>query len=154
IRTPQNMARALTIERWLPPEDLARLRAQMGVGRSESYVSDISGEVNKAVAEWWSKITDDRFRYASFLYYAHAKGYHTADELHALLTKRANRADLADVSERGRDALANLDRMSQYEKATVRHYIFVYPWQRAAFFWSFRTIMEHPAKTALLSTLG
>lgn len=150
LRSGANLARAMTLD-----DDLhTRVAAQVGAGKSLGYVSELSGGINRALAEFWSRLTDDRFRTASFLHYARVKGFVSDEELSALLTDRAHAAVLNDVTERAKDALVNFDRMSGWEKARLRNYIFVYPWQRGAFFWSFRTILEHPAKTALLATLG
>lgn len=153
-RSYTNLLRAMQLDKTLSPEDLARVKAHVGVGRSESYVSPRSGHINQALAEFWSKMTDEKFRYASWIHYARAKGYETPADWHSLLTDKTHASDLNDVNRRANEALVVFDRMHPWEKAALRNFIFVYPWQRGAFLWSFRTLFEHPAKSALLATLG
>jgi hypothetical protein len=154
----QNLARAHSAEDHLSPEALAKLKSLTGATRSESYVNPRSSRISQGLADWWSRMTDNEERMASWLYYADRKGYKTWDQLEQLLlhddSDATARSDFLDVSKRSDDALVAFDRMSPWEKATLRHYLFVYPWQRGATIWSFRTVFEHPAKTAVLATLG
>lgn len=154
LRSGESIAKALAAEDNLSPSALAKLRSLTGQTRSVSYVNPRSGPINSALAEWWSKVTDRDERGASWLYYADRKGYRTWEQVESLLMDETLKRDLVEVTRRSDEALVALDRLSPWEKANLRHLIFVYPWQRGAFLWTFRTVLEHPAKTAILSALG
>lgn len=153
-RSYNNLVRAMRIEQDSVGDDAALIKAAVGEGKSASYAVGTSQKVNRALADFWNHLTDEKFRVAAFLHYADIKGYKTAEARHELLTDAGNKADLVDVTRRANESLVAFDRMSPGERAWLRHHIFVYPWQRGAFLWSFRTLFEHPAKTALLATLG
>lgn len=156
IRSSRNLVRAINIDNISIGDDASRIVAQVGGGRSSAYALATHSKVNQALAEFWNSLTDEKFRVASFLHYADIKGYASKEARHELLTSKdpAVMADLVDVSRRANEALVAFDRMSNAEKAWLRHLVFVYPWQRGAFLWSFRSIFEHPAKTTLLTHLG
>lgn len=153
MRSGVTFAKALSAKDNLSEDAYGRLLSETGSSRSESYVNPASGKVSKALADFWNNFTDKHFRAASFLHYANRAGYKTWDQIESLLMDEKN-PDHVDVNKRSDDAMVAFDRMTPFEKASIRHYIFVYPWQRGAFFWTLRSIFEHPAKTALLATLG
>lgn len=153
MRSGSNFAKAISAKDNLSEEAYGRLLSETGSSRSESYVNPASGKVSKALADFWNNFTDKHFRAASFLHYANRAGYKSWDQIESLLMDEKN-PDHVDVNKRADDAMVAFDRMTPFEKASIRHYIFVYPWQRGAFFWTLRSIFEHPAKTALLATLG
>lgn len=161
VRSYANLIRAIQVEERYGVENADWIKSLVGEGKSESYLSPLSGRVNKAVGRFWNHFTDEKFRVASWLYYAKNKEYETREDITRLRENVTGnnpdpklKADFLDITERSKDAIVNYDRMSQWERARLRNYIFVYPWQRGSFMWSFRTIYEHPARTALLATLG
>jgi hypothetical protein len=154
LNTLEGISRAMVIEKTDGVRNAATIRALVGAGKSRSYVTGQSGKVSRAVAEFWNKFADRDERVASFLYYADRLGYKTPESRDLLLNDPANRADLVEAVRRGNKALVEFDNMAPFEKNVIRHVIFVYPWVRGSAVWSLRAIMEHPAKTAILSDLG
>lgn len=156
MRSGQNLARAIVSDNHLSPEAFARLKSLTGGGKAESYINPRSGRVSKGLADFWSSLTDDKFRMASWLYHAHAAGYKDWASIEEMLLDETPemKAERVRIQKPSDDALVAFDRLSPWEKATLRHYIFVYPWQRGAAIWAFRTVFEHPAKSAILATLG
>lgn len=152
FRAYVNFVQAMRLEDTALADDATLIKAHVGHGRAESYVSDLAAKWNKPWADFWSALTDEKFRVAAWIHYARMKGYAGPEGWHQLLHDSPE--DLVDVTARANDSLVNFDKMSGWERARLRHLIFVYPWQRGAFMWSFRTIMEHPGKTALLAHLG
>lgn len=154
IRSGANLAKAMSAKDNMVADDYAILQRITGSGKSESYVTTRSGRASKALAEFWSGLTDNHMRQASWLHYAERAGFHGWDQIHELMTNPEHAQTLTDVSKRADDAMVAFDRMNPFEKSILRNFIFVYPWQRGAFIWSFRSLFEHPAKTALLAALG
>jgi|GEM_PF-3950540 len=154
MRSSQNFAKAFSAKKWASAGDYAKLQSLAGATKSGSYVTAQSGRFSKGLADFWSRITDNNMRMASHLYYMDRAGFRTPEQIHDLLTNPEHAQTLVDITKRGDDAMVAFDRMSPFEKGVLRHIIFVYPWQRGSTIWSFRSVMEHPARTALLATLG
>lgn len=150
----ENLAHASALEEIEGVSNASAIRAHVGQGKSASYVSSASGRMSRSVAQWWTRWTDRDERVASWLYYAKRKGYDTPEKRNALLNDDAHRAELVEVDRRANKALVQFDNLSPIERNYFRNIIFVYPWVRGSAVWSLRAIMEHPAKTAILSHLG
>lgn len=154
LNSIENLSRAHAAEKLYGQKNASTIRALVGQGRSRSYVTSKAGRLSRGAAEFWSRWTDRNERVASWLYYADRKGYKTPEDVNRLLTDKAAKADLSEVTRRANKALVEFDNLTAFEKNVLRHLIFVYPWVRGASVWSLRTIMEHPAKTAVLAQLG
>lgn len=146
-----SMARALH-DGELGADTTRTIDALMGSTRSKSYTTGIAPKVGQKAAQAWSVITDRAFRRSSFLYEAKRLGYKTPAEIQGLVGTSSK--DLVEIKRRANKALVEFDNLTEFEKNTLRHFIFVYPWVSRATVWSLRSVMEHPAKTAVLAQLG
>lgn len=127
------------------------IKGLVGQGRSKSYTTSIAPKLGQKAAQAWSVVTDEVFRVASFIYYAKRLGY----DLDALpeFVKTSSK-DLVEVKRRSNKATVEFDNLTEVEKNTLRHFVFVYPWVSRSTVWSLRAVMEHPAKTDFLAQLG
>lgn len=147
-----SMARAIHWKDELGEQTVRTIDALMGQGRSKSYTSAIAPKVGQKLAQAWNVVTDQSFRRSSFLYEAKQLGYDSPAKIQQLIAD--NGKDLVEVKRRANKALVEFDNLTDFEKNTLRHIIFVYPWASRSAVWSIRAVMEHPMKTQVLAQLG
>lgn len=153
---PANVYRAVRMDK----KSARTMDAVMGEGKTLSFVPGdvVTTKASRALAHVWSAMVDRVFRRASFVHHARRMGYKT-DEDFALLLNRTTTDqklmnDRVEIGQRAKKDLVEFDNQTPFEKNTLRHMVFVYPWISRSFVWSLRTIAEHPIKTASLVELG
>lgn len=147
-----SMARAIGASSELGDETVRSIDALMGQGRSKSYTTAITPKLSHGLAQAWNTVTDQAFRRSSFLYEAKEVGYSTPEELRELV--KTGGKDLVEIKRRANKAMVEFDNLTPFEKNTLRHVIFVYPWVSRSVVWSLKMIMDHPLKSAALANLG
>jgi hypothetical protein len=154
---PQNLAKAVWLNRIMGPELAARIHAAMGEGFAEALSAHGAGRgarVADFAARFWSKGVDQPFRTASFLFEAGRKGYKTPKQLEDLLTNPAKVDELTDISITANREIIDYAALSNREKETIRRVVFFYPWVKGSTVYTGRMLREHPAGSAVLATLG
>jgi hypothetical protein len=105
------------------------------------------------LAHAWSVLVDRWMRRAALIHELEKLGYKTNDDMLGLLKDKDPKNRIQAV-ERSNKAMVQFDNLGDFEKNTLRHIIFVYPWVSRSAVWAIRTMIEHPLKTWGLSELG
>jgi hypothetical protein len=148
-----NLVRAATANQRYGAEATRILDGLGGESRSTSY-TPAGRKLSNKLASGWNRLTDRVWRRAAVIH-----ELHRADikDIPAALDKyvKGEAGELAEkvveASRRAKKSMVELDNLTWFEKESLRHYIFVYPWVSRSFVWSLRTILEHPIKSALLA---
>lgn len=157
----KNIAKAYFHKSWLDDSTWEFFAESVGVGKFGSYVDDaFSSRFSRRAAHFWNNLTDTHARVGVAFHYAAELGYKTGDDLKRLVDdarkdpKSKAFEDLLEIKERTNKAMVQLDNLTWFESAVLRHAIFVYPWRRGQAIWSLRTLVEKPAKASVLAALG
>lgn len=115
-------------------------------------------QVNRAMADFYSRFLDDWWRENAVVYEAKLRGYHTPEDLKRLVnaTERGTKehADLVDVKRAVDEHFGAFDRLTDFEKNTLTELIFFYPWLRASAVYAAKLPLNHPVKAAVLELGG
>jgi hypothetical protein len=142
---------------------------------------DVKNPFGRGLQEFykgWQKITDRSFRRAAVIAELYKRGLisdsMSADEVLNVLKqgmsptiaklRRKQKGDVEvdpavgrgviEASQVGRKKMLDFDKMSWWERATLRHMIFVYSFLRAGSIWSFRFMGEHPVLWGVTAHAG
>ena len=155
---PVNLGRALMAEKLYGTNIAHALDALTGEGKMQAIAATAgAGKLTAAsrmVAHSWSVLTDRHFRRAALIHELRRQGFRTPEQLHAALFDEQHMPKLVEASRRANKAMVEFDNLTHYEKAILRHIVFVYPWVSRSAVWSLRTLVEHPVQGAVLTELG
>lgn len=152
-----NLIRAATAHARYGLEETRILDGLGGESRSLSYAPDLrtTARLSNKLAQGWNKITDRLWRRAAVIHELKRAGIEDIPSaLRAFAEGGADEglsAKVTEASRRAKKAMVELDNLTWFERESVRHYIFIYPWVSRSLVWSLRTIMEHPIKADLLA---
>lgn len=156
-----NMVRAFEAPKWYGAKETRMLDALAGEGRMLSYSPEDAGRVTKishALASGWNVITDRLFRRAAVIHELRRQGFRTTAEikraLNDSLTDPEVKKKVTEAGQRGKQAMVELDNLTWFEKAYLRHFVFVYPWVSRSAVWSVRFLRDHPAQAAIYNEIG
>lgn len=159
VFTPKYLYQAVKAHKLYGEKNMRALEALAGEGKALSFTTDdvaIPARASRKMAEAWTALTDRKMRLANMIYWAERKGYKTEDDMTRLLFSDDAKAmkDRIEISERANKGMVQFNNLSEFERNSLRHVIFVYPWVSRSIVWSLRQAFEHPVKTQALSDLG
>lgn len=130
--------------------------ALIGEGKARGLTVD-SGFAHRGVqtvANWWSSWVDRHSRMSALLYEMKKMGVDLDDPqaFNRFLLSNTHQRTLA--ARRANQAMVEFNNMTDFEKNTLRHWIFLYPWMSRATVWAFREAVEHPYKFWALQELS
>jgi hypothetical protein len=151
-----NLVRSVTSIRRYGAETTRILDGLAGESKSISYAPELrtGKRLSNIMAAGWNKLTDRVWRRAAVI---HELRRADISDIPGTLEKYAKgeAGELAEkvveASRRAKKSMVELDNLSWFEKETLRHIVFVYPWVSRSLVWSLRTILEHPIKSAVLA---
>lgn len=158
VLLPLNIGRALKAGELYGPDVARAMDGLIGEGKMQA-IAETAGAgkataVSRTIAHSWSILTDRIFRRAALIHELRRRGYRTGEEIRSAIFDKANMTDLVAAQKAGNKAMVQFDNLTHYEKAVLRHVIFVYPWVSRSTVWTLRTLVEHPVQSAVLATLG
>lgn len=169
---PQNYRMALTMRKQLVAllgrdrgERLAAaIESGVGEGRARAVTvpTGFGARLTQSVANFWASWIDRHSRVSSFLHEARREGAELPKD--GFWTKEAaeslerfvfrNQKGRTVAFRRGNKGMVEFNNLTAFERNTLRHLIFIYPWMSRATVWALRTAVEHPIKTWTLSELA
>ena len=165
--TPKRMVDSLRARKNLGEKVVARIDELVGEGKALSFTPEdkVMGvgklgrdfhRFTQGLAHGWSIFVDRWMRRAAFLEEAQKLGYKTSEDFEKLFNLKdpASKKNLYQVSERANKAMVQFDNLTEFEKNTMRHLVFVYPWVSRSAVWGLKTMMDHPLKTWTAAELG
>jgi hypothetical protein len=154
---PRNVTAAVRLENKLGPEYAAIVDDLMGQGAVVQAQFEGQGTVARAsqkLAHIMGSKVDTPARRAAWYHEAIKAGYRTPEKMRALVDEPQNAGDLAEVTQRGREAIVDYSEMGPFERQVVRRLIFVYPWQKGATKYAGHFLRDHPIQAAALAQIG
>lgn len=157
---PNNMRKAYQINKRYGEKNARTISALVNEGKSLSFTPEdmVQTRISRTLAHGWNALVDRKFREASWIHWAERMGYSTADDMTRLLdpktTDKKALKDRTEITRRAKKDMVEFDNLTPFEKNTMRHLVFVYPWVSRSIIWSLRTMVEHPLKTWTLVELG
>jgi hypothetical protein len=163
--SPVEMGKSFRLWRDLSRKDQMRALAAAGQGGIQALPSEaenVVGKVARVGAAGWSRFVDARFRFNSLAYEARRNGITSPAAFARFLNDLEKpdrltperRAQVQTIANRAnREAIA-YDRLTAAEKNVVRRAIWFYPWIKGATVFAKDTLLEHPAKSALIGAVG
>lgn len=150
-----NLIRAATANQRYGAEATRILDGLGGESRSTSY-TPAGRKLSNKLAAGWNRLTDRVWRRAAVIHELRRAGIKERDIPRALEKYAKGEAGelaetIVEASRRAKKAMVELDNLTWFEKESLRHYVFVYPWVSRSLVWSIRTIFEHPIKSDLLA---
>lgn len=152
-----NLVRAATANARYGREATRILDGLAGESRSLSYAPEMrtGRRLSNKLAAGWNRITDQVWRRAAAIHELKRAGI---KDIPGALTKFAEgsaddalRTTITEASRRAKKAMVELDNLNWFERESLRHYVFVYPWVSRSLVWSVRTLFEHPIKADVLA---
>jgi hypothetical protein len=153
---PGNFAKALAMDRgWLPEPVAFAIDEAIGQGKARSYTADFVA--TKKLAEAWAHLTDLHWRRSALLHELAKLGYKRPEDIARVMLDSADenlRRHRVEAVRRANKSMVEFDNLTWFERNTLRHIIFVYPWVSRSLVWSLRAIVNHPIKADLLVRMG
>lgn len=160
IFSAPNFVRALRADSWYGPKVTRMLDAMAGEGRMQSYAPDVGAttRISRKLGAGWNHVTDLHWRRAAVIYEIRKLGYRSTEDIKSAVLRsledKTLMKDMTEASRRAKDAMVPFDNMTWAEKAYLRHFIFVYPWQSRSFVWSLKFLRDHPGQAAIFNEIG
>ncbi len=163
--TPLGLKRSVELWRQLSPEDRWRAYGSVGTNYYESLPAEGESSIAKGArfgARLFGHYVDVPFRFNSLAYELRKVGVETPEQFtHALdvvegrtTGSAGERGKYLEAMERAdREAIA-YDRMNEFEKNWIARAVWFYPWVKGSTMFTFRTLFEHPFKSAVLGQAG
>ena len=158
VFAPENLARSARLGKTLGPDLTAMVddAVEQGFagavlkGEGKGPLAAVTGKV----AHVAGLVADKLPRRAAFLHEAMRQGYSTPAEMRDLLTNPEKLGDLAQVTQRAKEAIIDFGDLGPTERDFIRHFVFVYPWVKGSTVYAGRFLRDHPIQAALLGNLG
>jgi hypothetical protein len=157
---PWNLARSAKMFQKMQPDTVAAIKSLTSEGLVESGLRDTSGIASKItgtgqkLASRYGKIIDDPLRFAAFTHEAGVSGFHSAEDIDALMREPRFAQERRNISARTNEAMINYERLSPGEEAIARRLIFFYPWVKGSTRYAAYFAKNHPTLTGLQAPVG
>lgn len=153
---PRNYRMALNAEKLWDEETYRVASAIVGEGRARatSVNSGFLGKPTQAAAQFWSNFIDRHSRISSLIHEMRREGIDVNDPAAVRKFVTTPSTKRTAVARRANKAMVEFNNLTDGERNTIRHLIFLYPWMSRATVWAFRTAIEHPVKTWTLAELA
>lgn len=153
---PRNYKMALEASKaW--DEDTYRIASAIvgeGKARATSVNAGFLGKPTQAAAQFWSSFIDRHSRISSLIHEMRREDIDVNDPAAVKAFLSTPSSKRTAVARRANKAMVEFNNLTDVERNTVRHLIFLYPWMSRATVWAFRTLIEHPAKSWTLGQLA
>lgn len=153
----KNLTKAVKLDHQVGPDTAAVIDDIMGQGAVVQAQLEGQGavaNVSQKIAHVMSNKVDTPSRRAAFLHEAAGMGYKTGAQINSLVFDDKNAGDLAEVAQRGKEAIVDYGDLSPFERSVVKRLVFVYPWQKGATKYAGHFLRDHPVQAAALSQVA
>lgn len=157
---PNNLRKAVQGNKLYGEKNMRTIEALVAEGKSLSFSPDdlVQTKISRTLAHGWNALVDRKFRVAAFIHEMERRGYKSQEDVSRLLDPTSQddkiKKHRVEISRRANKAMVEFNNLTHFEKNTMRHLIFVYPWVSRSVVWSLKTMVDHPLKTWSLVQLG
>jgi hypothetical protein len=158
---PVNIAKSFLVSRRLGPRHKRAIDTVMGQGATlgvhgggVGYVRAATGPLTRAL----HRVADEPFRESAFLHEARRAGYRTLADVRVLIdeAEKSPRAmrKLVEIGARAEEEIVKFGRLSENERALIRHLVFIWNWTKGASRYAARFPAAHPVQLGAGVQLG